>query len=148
MTERKAALYYSWSRRDEAGAPLGVIENRFPTLFESRRMLYPRFDELRDPERFDQSVEHIQPAPHLPHFERLPGATEKMEVLARQAIDTNAPPHPFTHGGRLTFDALLQSRSGVFGGDLLVRDTTLWSSTAGGVDSLRRFWSNVVQRAG
>ena len=322
MTGRRIALYFAWSRPGEIGAPLAVIENRFPTLFESRRMLYPRFEELSDPNRFDQSVagflDHImrrnftafaeqasaqtgqpvlelervhsdgsqvsldddivqrvdtlivisfdsirtnqeanavelrairgflakpgnllfvsphhdignaenlsdvdrlqlqerdflhhgdktippqqrfggfarsllaglgvrvenrfglRPAsepdgspmaieieeevdrlrllggvttfnlhPHLPHFERLGDAAEKMEVLARQHIDLTAPPHPFTKGGRRTFDALLQSRAGVFAGDLLVGDATLWSSTAGGVDSLRRFWTNVAQR--
>jgi hypothetical protein len=30
----------------------------------------------------------------------------------------------------------------------LVCDTTLFSSTAGGVESLRRFWANVIQRPG
>lgn len=322
MTNRKVAVYYAWSRPDEIGAPLSVIENRFPTLFESRRMLYPRFEELSDPARFDQGVggflDHImkknftafveqaraqtgQPVteveragndggqnllddalldgidtlivisfdsvrtaqkardeeirtvrsfldkpgnllavcphhdignardlpdidrqrlqeadffhhgdrtippqqrfggfarsllaglgvpvenrfglhpasepdgspapieaehgidrlqllnhvttfnlhPHLPHFERLGESSEKMDVLARQRIDLSAPPHPFTQGGRTTFDALLQSRPGVFAGDLIVCDTTLWSSTAGGLDSLRRFWTNVAQR--
>ncbi len=56
MAGRRIALYYAWSRPGEIGAPLAVIENRFPTLFESRRMLYPRFEELSDPNRFDQSV--------------------------------------------------------------------------------------------
>ena len=32
-----------------------------------------------------------------------------------------------------------------FRGRLLICDTTTWSSTAGGVDSLQRFWRNVVQ---
>ncbi len=73
-------------------------------------------------------------------------ALGKLDVLARQRIDPSAPPHPFTQDGRSTFDALLQSRPGVFAGNLLVGDATLWSSTAGGVDSLRRFWSNVVRR--
>ncbi len=84
--------------------------------------------------------------PHLPHLERLGDTAGKLDVLARQRIDLAAPPHPFTQGGRSTFDALLQSRPGVFAGDLLVSDATLWSSTAGGVDSLRRFWTNVVGR--
>src|SRR5271167_2400086 len=53
---RKVVVYYAWSRPGEIEAPLGVIENRFPTLFESRRMAYPRFDELADPARFDQSI--------------------------------------------------------------------------------------------
>jgi len=56
MAGRKVVLYYAWSRPGEIGAPLDVIENRFPTLFESRRMGYPRYEELSDPSRFDQSV--------------------------------------------------------------------------------------------
>jgi hypothetical protein len=322
MTGRRVAVYYAWSRPEETGAPLTVIENRFPALFESRRMLYPRLEELSDPRRFDQNVagfiDHIlkknfaafveqasaqtgqpvielerveddgrlvllddglvdtadtlivisfdslrtgqevaeselcavrgflakpgnllavcphhdigraeglsgldrmqrqeaeffhhgdktippqqgfggfgrsllaglgvpvenrfglRPAagpdgsptpieiesgldrarfldgvstfnvhPHLPHFERLGDAVLKMDVLARQRIDLTAPSHPFIHNGRSTFDALLHSGVGVFGGDVLVGDATLWSSTAGGLDSLRRLWTNVVQR--
>ena len=84
--------------------------------------------------------------PHLPHLERLGDAAAKMDVLVRQRIDLTAPPHPFTQAGRSTFDALLQSRPGTFAGDVLVSDATLWSSTAGGVDSLRRFWTNVAGR--
>ena len=322
MSNRGLAISYAWSRPGETGAPLGVIENRFPALFESRRMLYPRFAELSDPTRFDQGIagflDHImksnfaafvdqasaqtgqpvrelervaddggmvpldddlvdgvdtlivisfdslrtaqiageaelhavrrflarpgnllivsphhdigevdellgperrrlqeaaflhhgdktippqqgfggfgrsllgglgvpienrfglRPAaapdgspapieieagldrlgllagvasfnlhPHLPQLERLGDALTRMEVLARQPIDLSAPPHAFTRDGRSTFDALLQSRAGTFAGDLVVGDATLWSSTAGGVDSLRRFWRNVVQR--
>ncbi len=84
--------------------------------------------------------------PHLPHLERLGESIGKLEVLARQSIDLTAPPHPFTQGGRSSFDALLQSRPGLFAGDLLVSDATLWSSTNGGVASLRRFWTNALRR--
>jgi len=322
MAGRKVVVYYAWSRPGEVGAPLEVIENRFPTLFESRRMLYPRFEAFSDPARFDQSIggflDHIMkqnfaafveqasgqtghpvveiervaddgartgldaalldapdtlivisfdslrtgqdaniaeveavrrfltrpdhlvficphhdigdvpdlphderlerqiaeflhhgdktippqqrfggfarsllaglgvpvenrfglhpavetdgsPAaieaesvldrlhllrgvdtfnlhPHLPQFERRQGAATNLDVLVRQKIDLTAPPHPFTRNGRTTFDALLQSRPGIFAGNLFVGDATLWSSTAGGVDSLRRFWTNVVER--
>jgi hypothetical protein len=83
--------------------------------------------------------------PHLPHFERLGDSESKLDVLARQPIDLGAPPHPFTAGGRRDFDALLQSKPDVFRGHVLICDTTTWSSTAGGVDSLQRFWRNVVQ---
>jgi hypothetical protein len=321
MAGRSVVVYYAWSRPEEIGAPLGVIENRFPTLFESRRMGYPRFEELADPARFDQNIagflDHImrrnftafvelataltgkrvaeiervaddgaltaldadtldsvdtlliisfdsfrtgqkagdpeigairaflakpdnllfvcphhdigdvpelshderlerqvadflhhgdrtippqqqfggfarsllkglgvpvenrfglrpsaeedgspspieiEPAldrlsllkgvrtlnlhPHLPHFQRLGEATAKLDVLARQKIDLMAPPHPFARN-RDTFDALLQSRPDAFVGSLLVGDTTLWSSTAGGVDCLRQLWTNVVNR--
>jgi hypothetical protein len=84
--------------------------------------------------------------PHLPHFERHGEAANRLDVLGRQAIDPAAPPHPFTAGRRSSFDALLQSRPGVFAGTLLVGDATLWSSTAGGLDNLRRLWTQVLQR--
>jgi hypothetical protein len=322
MAERKVVVYYAWSRPGETAAPLEVIENRFPTLFESRRMGYPKFEELADPTRFDQSIagflDHImrrnfagfvelareltgksvveiervaddgtrttldaagvldgadtlivisfdsfrtgqeagktevealqaflaqpdhlacvcphhdigdvpdvseeerlrrqladflhhgdktippqqvfgrfarsllaglgvpvenryglRPAveadgsptpievdealdrlhilrgvrtfnlhPHLPQLERVGEANKKLDVLVRQKIDLSAPPHPFAQG-RGTFDAMLQSRPDTFPGSLLVGDTTLWSSTAGGVDSLRQLWTNVVKR--
>jgi hypothetical protein len=321
MASRKVVVYYAWSRPGEVGAPLEMIENRFPTLFESRRMAYPRFEELADPSRFDQSIagflDHIlqrnfigfvelaetltgqpvteiervaddgtltaldagmlgavdtlivisfdsfrtgqeagrsevaavraflahpdhlvfvcphhdigdvpglpydqrlrrqvaeflhhgdktippqqqfggfarsllaglgvpvenrfglRPAaeadgspspievavgldrlsllrgvatfnlhPHLPQLERVGEAVAKLDVLARQKIDLAAPPHPFARE-RATFDALLQSRPDTFAGSLFVSDTTLWSSSAGGVDNLRQLWTNLVQR--
>ncbi|RFU49724.1 hypothetical protein [Paraburkholderia sp. DHOC27] len=321
MIKRQVLVYYAWSRPGENGAPLDVIEDRFPALFESRRMGFPRFHEFSDPHAFDQSVggfldhimkrnftafielaaaltgqrvievervaddgtltpldahllggvdtlivisfdslrtaqtaasseidalrtflaqrdnlaficphhdigevaelseseqlarqiaefEHhgdrtipprqrfggfarsllaglgvpvinrfgLRPAaaadgspspieadrsldrsgllervstfnlhPHLPQLERLGEAVEKLDVLARQRIDPGAPPHPFAQDHQ-TFDALLQSRPETFAGSLLISDTTLWSSTAGGVDSLRELWANVVQR--
>ncbi|MBO9195379.1 hypothetical protein J5277_14825 [Rhizobium sp. 16-449-1b] len=322
MINHRVAVYYTWDRADEIEAPLAIIDNRFPSLFETRRILFPHYEELADPDRFDQGIagfmdqilkrnfiefvavateitgtgveqvergdgsgtvrklndlplddvdtlivisfdsirsgqhagadeiaaarsflerpgnlmfvcphhdigdvddaspadrtevqtEHflhhgdrtippqqrfggfartllaglgtpienrfgLHPAalpdgspapiaaehpldrlgllsgvetfnlhPHLPHMERTGEAIDKMSVLARQPIDPNAPSHSFTRDGRFTFDALLQSKRGVFKGDLLVGDATLWSSTAGGLESLRRLWKNVVSR--
>lgn len=324
MSSRRAlAVYYAWDYPAEIAAPLAVIEDRFPALFETRRMLYPRYAELGDPEQFDQGVggfidyilkanfrtfidhaaaltgrpvieiervdangernalddsilrsidtlvvisfdstrtsqsaspaeisalndflarpdnvafvcphHHIDDAegkngpahdarlaafahhgdptlpprqrfggfartlleglgaavdnrfglrpargedgapaaievapgldrlgllhgvptfnlhPHLPHLERRDGALAVFDVLARQPIDPTAPPHPFTRSGRWSFDALLQSKADAFAGALLVGDATLWSSTAGGLDSLRRLWTNVLIRPG
>ncbi len=93
-----------------------------------------------------EGVETFNLHPHLPQLERIDASASRLDVLARQRIDPTAPPHIFAQAGRQTFDALLQSRPGVFAGTLLVSDTTLWSSTAGGVDSLRRLWSNVTGR--
>lgn len=320
MAGRQVALYFAWSRPDEVAAPLGILEDRFPALFELRRMFWPHFEQFADPVQFDQGIggflDNIQlanfqhfaelaaqwtgnpvrhaerraaaglcrldadflagvdtlilisfdssrteqqpdaveigairaflddpdhtlficphhdignadevpeseiaarrelefhhhgdpaiparqcfgdfgmallhglglpvrnrfglrpaklpdgsPAPldiaaefdrsglmagvtsfnlhaHLPHLERLGDSLAKLEVLARQKIDPHAPPHPFTAGGRYDFDALLQSTPGAFPGRLLICDTTIFSSTAGGVEDLQRFWRNVVQ---
>jgi hypothetical protein len=303
-------IYYAWSRLGETTAPLEVIENRFPALFEGRRMLYPRFAEFADSARYDQGIggflDHFQrpgfvafadlagtltglpvaeieradaagvqtpitgellsdvgtlvvisldsirtrqhasegeitalrefldrpgnllvvaphhnigddpeaeffhhgdrlippeqrfsgfarsilfgidvpvenrfglrpailpdgsPAPietepdidrlgllngvttfnahpHLPHFERCEEATEKLDILARQRVDPDAAPHPFTAAGRASFDSLLQSRPGAFRGDVLVGDATLFTSTWGGVQSLTRLWTNLLK---
>jgi len=83
--------------------------------------------------------------PHLPHFEMLRESASRFDVLARQPIDLNAPPHPFVERGRDDFDALLQTRQNIFPGQLLISDTTLWMSAAEGLDSLQQFWRNVLQ---
>ena len=130
---------------------LGVpIENRFglrPAATSDGAPAAAEIDHDLDSLNLLRGVETFNLHPHLPQLERIGPATERMEVLARQAIDTAAPPHPFTLGGRKTFDALLQSRPNTFAGKLLVCDTTLFSSNAGGVDSLRQLWSNVLLRS-
>jgi hypothetical protein len=37
MAGRQVAWYFAWSRPDEVTAPLGILEDRFPALFELRR---------------------------------------------------------------------------------------------------------------
>jgi len=83
--------------------------------------------------------------PHLPHFEMLGSSPSKLDVLARQAIDPTASPHPFAQGGRGDFDALLQTKPETFAGQLFISDPTIWMSTAGGLESLQRFWRNVLE---
>jgi hypothetical protein len=57
MASRQFGLYFAWSRPQEIGAHLGVLDNRFPTLFEFRRLLWPEFEHLRDSARFPQGIE-------------------------------------------------------------------------------------------
>jgi len=125
------------------------VENRFGLRPQAEADGSPSPIEVEtalDRLRLLHGVDTFNLHPHLPQLERLGRATAKLDVLARQKIDLTAPPHPFTRD-RTTFDALLQSRPETFAGTLLVSDTTLWSSTAGGVESLRQFWTNVVRRS-
>jgi hypothetical protein len=92
-----------------------------------------------------QGVSTFHLHPHLPHLEMLGDSPQKMDVLVQQPIDLDAPPHPFVKQGRKTFDALLQSKPNVFAGRLLMCDATLWTSTNGGLASLRQFWANVTR---
>ncbi|UPG88203.1 hypothetical protein L2Y96_12315 [Luteibacter aegosomaticola] len=132
-------------------AALGVpVENRFglrPRL-DSRGAPWP-FRAARALDRWGllKEVETFNAHPHLPHFERVGQARDRLDVLVQQQVEPTAPPHPFCDGGWRDFDAMLQSRPGVFNGTLLVCDSTLWSSTAGGLAQLQMFWSNVLHRS-
>lgn len=56
MSNRRFGLYFSWNRAKENAALLGTLENRFPTLFEFRRAIWPRYEHASDPLQFKQDV--------------------------------------------------------------------------------------------
>jgi hypothetical protein len=39
-------MYFAWDRPAEIGAPLGELDNRFPALFEVRRLFWPAYEAL------------------------------------------------------------------------------------------------------
>src|SRR5277367_868688 len=131
-------------------AGLGVpVENRFglrPASAPDGTPAPVEIDRALDELGLLRDVDAFHLHPHLPQLERIGPSNERLDVIARQKIDLTAPPHPFTQGGRSSFDALLQSRPDTFAGKLLVCDTTMFSSSAGGVENLRRFWTNMIQR--
>jgi hypothetical protein len=56
MSDRNAALYFAWNRPDEANAQLGILDNRFATIFKIRRVDWPRSEHLAGP-AIDQGIE-------------------------------------------------------------------------------------------
>ena len=56
MSGRNVALYSAWNRPDEANAELGVLDNRWATIFEIRRVNWPRSERLAGP-AIDQGIE-------------------------------------------------------------------------------------------
>ncbi|WP_114240768.1 hypothetical protein [Dyella sp. C9] len=126
------------------------VENQFglrPRLDASSAPWPFHADRSLDRWHLLQGVNAFNAHPHLPHLQRVGPALSALDVLVRQDIALSAPAHPAQLEGLRTFDALLQSAPGVFQGTLLVSDATLWSSTAGGVEQLRAFWTNVLRRA-
>jgi hypothetical protein len=43
---RRIGMYFAWDRTAETGAPLGDLNNRFPALYELRRLFWPRYERL------------------------------------------------------------------------------------------------------
>jgi len=82
--------------------------------------------------------------PHLPHYELTTKDTKSVHVLARQPVDPDRP-HPFTAAGNTEFNCLLwmppdQQRAG----DIVLVDSTNFTTLFGGTDSLTSFWRNLA----
>jgi hypothetical protein len=81
---------------------------------------------------------------HLPHYAVTTDNTKSIHVLARQPIDMSKP-HPFTEAGNSEFNMFLwMPPSGVRAGDVLLADSTIFSTLFGGDESLENFWKNIV----
>src|SRR3954463_16422485 len=82
--------------------------------------------------------------PHLPHYAVTTEDPKAIRVLGKQAIEPSIP-HPFTRAGNKEFNAFLwMPPSGTRGGDILLADSTIFTTLFGGTDSLNRFWRNLA----
>ena len=83
---------------------------------------------------------------HLPHYAVTPDGQQQIHVLARQPIDMSTP-HPFTEAGNREVNALLwMPPTGERAGDILLADSTIFTTLFGGDESLERFWRNLALR--
>jgi hypothetical protein len=90
-----------------------------------------------------KGVESLNFHMHMPHY-ALTRHDGTARVLARQPIDLSRP-HPFTQGGETEFNILVWAPpAGDRAGDVLVCDSTIFSTLFGGDESLERFWKNIV----
>ena len=81
--------------------------------------------------------------PHLPHYE-ITGNSQSIHVLARQPIDPDRP-HPFTAAGNTEFNCLLwMPPNNQRVGDIVLVDSTNFTTLFGGTDSLMSFWRNLA----
>jgi hypothetical protein len=82
--------------------------------------------------------------PHLPHYELTTEDAKFVYLLARQPIDLTRP-HPFTETGNKEFNAFIwmppkDNRAG----NILLADSTIFTTLFGGTDSLEKFWKNLA----
>ena len=81
---------------------------------------------------------------HLPHYAVTTDDPNLVHVLARQPIDM-VNPHPFIDAGNTEFNMFLwmpplNDRPG----DILLADSTIFTTLFGGDESLERFWRNLA----
>jgi hypothetical protein len=83
---------------------------------------------------------------HLPHYALTVEESPSIRVLASQEIDLWRP-HPFTEAGNREYNRFVwMPPDGTRAGDILLLDSTVFSTLFGGDESLRRFWRNLVER--
>ncbi|MCY1078545.1 hypothetical protein [Archangium lansingense] len=128
---------------------LGIpVENRHglrpAVMKESRRIAPLTVMRELDTRGWLAGVTNFNFHQHLPHYAVTDEATKAVHVLARQPIDTSRP-HPFTLAGNQEFNALVwMPPGGDRGGDVLVADSTVFSTLFGHDESLERFWRNIA----
>ncbi|OSC26694.1 hypothetical protein B8W69_15920 [Mycobacterium vulneris] len=82
--------------------------------------------------------------PHLPHYELTAPESDLLRVLGRQRVDPQRP-HPFTAAGNSEFNALIwMPPAGDRAGDIVLVDSTNFTTLFGGTDSLKNFWHNLA----
>jgi hypothetical protein len=82
--------------------------------------------------------------PHLPHYELTAPQSKSLRVLGRQPVDPHRP-HPFTAAGNTEFNALIwMPPDGQRAGDIVLIDSTHFTTLFGGTDSLKNLWHNLA----
>ena len=83
---------------------------------------------------------------HLPHYAVTTDEPDAIHVLARQPIDMSRP-HPFSAAGNTDFNMFLwMPPRGDRAGDILLADSTIFTTLFGGDASLDRFWKNLATK--
>ncbi|MGW0160890.1 hypothetical protein ACWDUN_16440 [Mycobacterium sp. NPDC003323] len=82
--------------------------------------------------------------PHLPHYQLTAPESAGLRLLARQPVDVSRP-HPFVDEGQTEFNALIwMPPAADRAGDIVLVDSTHFTTLFGGTDSLRAFWRNLA----
>ena len=128
---------------------LGVpVENRYglrPAVIKGTNRIAPlSINRDLDTAGWLTGVESFNFHMHLPHYAVTTEDPNVVKVLGRQPIDLSKP-HPFSEAGNREFNSFLWlPSSGRRAGDILMADSTIFSTLFAGDESLQRFWKNLA----
>jgi len=81
---------------------------------------------------------------HLPHYALTSDDGKSVHILSRQPIDLDRP-HPFVDAGNKEFNSCIwMPPQGERGGQVVLADSTIFTTLFGGTESLEHFWANFV----
>jgi hypothetical protein len=136
---------YTRSLIEALGVPVRNIWGLRPAVVPGTRDIAP-LTAFRDLDRLGllANAPTLNFHPHLPHYELTGAGSAPIHVLGRQPIEM-ARPHPFTLGGETEFNCLLwMPPHGDRAGDILLVDSTHFTTLFGGGESLENFWRNLA----
>jgi hypothetical protein len=111
---------------------------------ETRKIASLTVDREADTKGWLEGVDHLNFHMHLPHY-AITRDDGSVRILGRQPVDLSRL-HPFIAAGNTEFNTLLWAPpAGDRAGDVLVCDSTVFSTLFGADDSLERFWTNLVR---
>ena len=116
-----------------------------PAVVKGTREIAP-LTTFRDLDRLGllKNVPTLNFHPHLPHYALKNENGQTVNVLARQPIDPDRP-HPFTAAGNTEFNCLLWlPPNNQRAGDIVMVDSTNFTTLFGGTESLKNFWKNIA----
>jgi hypothetical protein len=123
------------------------IENRYglrPSVVAGTRQVAPlTINRDLDSRGWLAGVTNFSFHKHLPHY-AVTDEGKSVHVLGRQPIDLSKP-HPFTEAGNREFNSFVwMPPAAQRGGEVLLADSTVFSTLFGADDSLKRFWKNLA----
>jgi hypothetical protein len=140
--------HYTRSLIKALGVPVHNTWGLRPAVVEGSREIAPLtgFRDLDTPGLL-KDVTTFNFHPHLPHYELTEPESPALRVLGRQLVDPHRP-HPFTTAGNTEFNALIwMPPAAQRAGDLVLIDSTHFTTLFGGTDSLRNLWRNLATMA-
>jgi len=116
-----------------------------PALVKGTREIAP-LTTFRDHDKLGllNNVPTLNFHPHLPHYALTNENGNTVHLLARQPIDLDRP-HPFIAAGNTELNCLLWlPPRGGRAGDIVMVDSTNFTTLFGGTESLENFWKNLA----
>ncbi|MDB5146421.1 MAG: hypothetical protein JWQ57_441, partial [Mucilaginibacter sp.] len=120
-----------------------------PALVKGTKAIAP-LDAYRDLDRLGllNNVTTFNFHPHLPHYEIVGDHASDAVLLAQQPIDMDRP-HPFIESGNTQFNSFIwmppkDNRAG----DILIADSTIFTTLFSGGESLEQFWKKTGRYEG